>query len=317
MSGPSDRPHGRGRRGGAAAPDIHDEVEHDAEAEGLSESEEEDAVERAGPRAPVVYASISARGRDELVRPALSLFGSGVSAGLVIMVSLLAQGLLQAELPEFAGKGVVTDLGYTVGFVLVILGRMQLFTEATITPVLPLLAQPTRTTFGRTARLWAIVLAGNLTGTFVAALMMLQAGIVTPEHLAGIAAVARAAVEHTPLEMLQYGVVAGFLIAALVWCTSAVEGNELLLVLLVTYVIALGDFAHVVVGSGEVFFVLLEGGIALDRALALIAMAFVGNVLGGTVLFAALAYVQVMEELSAGQREAELRKRRPERAGAP
>ncbi|MBJ3776157.1 formate/nitrite transporter family protein [Acuticoccus mangrovi] len=269
----------------------------------LTHGEEREAIRRAGPRAPVVYASISARGLEEINRPAISLFGSGVSAGLMLMISVIAEGLLHHALPAFAGRHLIADMGYTVGFIIVITGRMQLFTEDTTTPVLPLLANPTKHAFWRTGRLWAIVLSANLVGTFLGAMLLSVGGIVRPEQLAGIVEVSAKVMANTPFETLRYGVVAGFLIAALVWCMPTSRGSKVLLIFIITYVIALGDFTHVVAGSGEAFLLLLEGRIDPVGAVGgVILPALAGNILGGTVLFAALAYVQVMEEISQDRR---------------
>ncbi len=265
----------------------------------LTAGEELDAMERAGPRAPVVYASISARGLEELNRPFISLLGSGISAGLILMMSVIAEGLIHHELPEFQGAELIADIGYTFGFLIVIIGRMQLFTEDTITPVLPLLANPTKRAFMRTGRLWSVVFTANLIGTFVAAFTLTYGDIVRPDQLHAIIEVSGKVMENTPFETLRYGIIAGFLIAALVWCMPTLRGGEFLMIFFITYLIALGDFTHVIAGSGEGFLLYLDGQV--DGAwlfYGLIGPALIGNVIGGTVLFAVLAYVQVMEEIS-------------------
>lgn len=61
------------------------------------------------------------------------------------------------------------NLGYTFGFIIVIMARQQLFTENTVTAVLPVMQNPTLGNFGLLMRLWSVVLLGNLIGTGVAA----------------------------------------------------------------------------------------------------------------------------------------------------
>ncbi|WP_420391326.1 formate/nitrite transporter family protein [Acuticoccus sp.] len=275
-----------------------DEDEPDPAIESLSSGEEQDAIRRAGPRPQVVYASISARGLEEINRPALSLWGSGIAAGLILMMSVIAEGLMHHALPPFEGREAIADIGYTLGFVLVILGRLQLFTENTITPVLPLLANPKGRALLRTARLWMIVFFANMVGTMIAAAMLTWGDIVTNAQLAAILEVSAKVTDHTPFETLRYGVIAGFLIATLVWCIPTAKGSEFFLTFFITYVIALGDFTHVVAGSGEGFLLMFAGHAEPGWvAFGLIGPAFIGNVLGGTVLFATLAYVQVREEI--------------------
>lgn len=290
------------------------EDEPDPAIESLSSGEERDAIKRAGPRPQVVYASISARGLEEINRPTISLLGSGVAAGLILMMSVIAEGLMKQQLPSFPGSELIADIGYTVGFIIVILGRLQLFTENTITPVLPLLANPKTGAFVRTGRLWAIVFFANMLGMMIAAALLVWGDIVTNAQFVAIMEVAAKALEHTPFETLRYGIIAGFLIAALVWCIPTAKGGEFFLIFFVTYLIALGDFTHVVAGAGEGFLLLFTGNAPVEWVVfGLIVPAFVGNVLGGTVLFATLAYVQVMEEISQDKR----RDHRPQVERAP
>jgi hypothetical protein len=87
--------------------------------------------------APLIYEIVRRMGEEEMERPITSLWWSGVAAGLSISFSLLAQAILQAHLPDSSWRPPLTSLGYPVGFLIVVLGRQQLFTENTITPVPP------------------------------------------------------------------------------------------------------------------------------------------------------------------------------------
>lgn len=84
--------------------------------------------------------------------------------------SLVAKGIFHVHLNELPGGFLLENLGYTFGFVIVILARQQLFTENTVTAVLPIMHKPTPGNIGLLLRLWGIVLAGNLIGTAIAAL---------------------------------------------------------------------------------------------------------------------------------------------------
>ena len=105
-----------------------------------------------------------------MVRPSTSLWWSGVAAGLSISFSLLAQAILRTHLPDAPWRPLVVGFGYCVGFLMAVLRRQQLFTESTITAVLPVPQHTSWQNFGRMMRLWAIVLAANLVGTLFAAL---------------------------------------------------------------------------------------------------------------------------------------------------
>src|SRR4029079_1034804 len=122
--------------------------------DGISQREIRDVEEMSTPRTPVIYEVVRRRGEEEMARPATSLWWSGVAGGISISFSLLAQAILETSLPETEWRGLITSFGYSIGFLIVILGRQQLFTESTITVVLPVLKNVTRNNLQRMARLW-------------------------------------------------------------------------------------------------------------------------------------------------------------------
>jgi formate-nitrite transporter family protein len=124
---------------------------------------DERAVDEAATLSPkLIYEVVRREGEAELRRPTQSLIWSGIAAGLLISFSLLGEAILRTHLPDTPSRYLIENMGYTLGFLLVILGRMQLFTENTITTVLPVMVEPSAAMFGRLARLWGIVLAANV-----------------------------------------------------------------------------------------------------------------------------------------------------------
>jgi formate/nitrite transporter FocA (FNT family) len=249
-------------------------------------------------RPATVYEVIRKEGAGELRRPLKSLFWSGVAAGLSLSLSVYAQAFLLHRLPDTEWRPLVVGLGYPIGFLIVIFGRLQLFTENTITVILPLLAERTWDNFYQVVRLWSVVFATNLIGTFVSAALLVYLKLAGGEHLEAALEVSRSFAEKAPLEMFLLGILAGFFVAALVWTLPDAKGSEFWLIIAITYVMAIGEFAHVIVGSAEVFLLFLNGELsALQTAGAYILPAFIGNVVGGGGLFAILAYAQVSEEI--------------------
>lgn len=263
----------------------------------LPESEQQLVEERMPLRSPVVYEVVRQEGDTELARPLGSLWWSGIAAGLGIFPSVLVMGVLRQHLPDAEWRPLVESLGYGVGFLIVILGRLQFFTENTITAVLPLLANWSGATLAHTLRLWAVVFSANLVGTSLTALLVVHGGLVPEALLPGILEVSLEFVHHTPWESFVLGVPAGFLVASIVWMTPNAEGAEVAIILVLTYVIALGGFTHVVVGSAELATAFFAGEVGLGTALARLGPALVGNIVGGTGLFALLAYAQVRMEM--------------------
>ncbi|SMF21806.1 Formate/nitrite transporter FocA, FNT family [Tistlia consotensis] len=264
----------------------------------LDEKEESAVEERVSLRAPLVYEIISRDGEEELIRPMASLWWSGVAAGICLSTSVFVESFLHYYLPDRPWRPLAESLGYSFGFLLVILGGLQLFTENTITVILPLLARPTRRNLVAVLRLWAVVLLANLVGTLLSAALAVHGGIATDAQLGAALDLARHYVEYTPLEMLLRGVPAGFLIAALVWMLPSSRGSEFWVITTVTYVIALGGLTHVIAGSTEVFLLTLTGELGVPGTLfGVILPTLVGNIVGGTVLFSLLAYGQVSSEI--------------------
>ena len=251
------------------------------------------------PSTSVIFEAIRRDGDKELSRPFGANWWSGVVAGLAISMSVLCKGLLVSILPDAGWSDGGSNLGYTVGFLIVILGRMQLFTEKTITPILPLFLTPSLAKFWQIIRLWGIVFAANLVGCAAAAWVLAHGHIVPDERFAGILAVSRDFAEATPVEHFARGIPAGFIVAALVWLLPRMKSaGEVLIIVILTYMIGLGDMSHVVAGATELFILVARGELAPVAALVDgILPALAGNVLGGTGIFSALAYAQVREEI--------------------
>ncbi len=91
---------------------------------------------------------------------------------------------------------------------------------------------------------------------------------------------------------------AGFLIAAMVWLLPGAEATQFHVIVLMTWLISVAGFVHVVAGSIEAFMLLLNGQMGVWPMLAdFFAPVLIGNVIGGTALFALIAYAQVMQEI--------------------
>ena len=266
---------------------------------GITEKEVRDVEEMSTPRTPVIYEVIRRQGLEELARPAASLWWSGVAGGLSISFSLLAMAILETHLPEAGWRVLITSMGYTIGFLIVILGRQQLFTESTITAVLPVLKDTTPDNLWRVARLWAIVLAANLTGTLFAAIFCSFAPVLPNELLESMRSISRHSLNgHSWWEMLFDGVSSGFLMAAMVWMIPAAETLKVYVIVLMTWLIAVGGFTHIVAGSVEAFLLLVAGEWSIGTLLwQFMIPVLIGNIIGGTALFAVLSYAQVKEEI--------------------
>ena len=289
-------PHGGAQR--QSRSEISRERRREERREHKIEKEQQDVVERSAPRAPVIYEVVRTTGDEEMARPATSLWWSGIAAGLSISFSLFAQAVLQTHLPDAPWSKLVRDVGYPLGFLMVVLARQQLFTENTITMVLPVMAKPSLAALGRMWRVWGIILAANLVGTFLAALFCSFTPVLEPNVRDAMLAIAREAMDKPAAAMFFQAITAGFLMAAMVWLLPGAESAQFLVIVVMTYLIAVSGAAHIVAGSIESFLLVLNGEMGAGQFVAGFALpVFFGNVVGGTVLFAVISYAQVMKEI--------------------
>ncbi|MFW6413250.1 MAG: formate/nitrite transporter family protein [Oceanicaulis sp.] len=254
--------------------------------------------DRVRPSALTVFEIVRREGAEEMLRPSASLWWSGVAAGFALSFSLVAMGVFHAITEPGTVRDLVMPLGYVVGFLMVVFGRLQLFTENTIAAILPLVANFNQSNLYRMMRLYLIVFSANLAGAAFAGLVLVYVPVLQPEHLEGVLAVSATAMEPGFWQTIALGVPAGFLVAAMVWMLPAAKGDELLLVLAIIYVVAVGKFAHVIVGSVEASVMVFSGAISpFEGLFGFILPALIGNMIGGTALFALLAYAQIRDEM--------------------
>lgn len=117
------------------------------------------------PTADEIYEQVSRNARHELERPAVGLAVSGLAGGITMGLTALGTSIVIGELGHSESAKFIAQFLYPLGFIAVILGRAQLFTENTLYPVALMLAE--RRHVWKTARLWAIVLPSNVIGAFL------------------------------------------------------------------------------------------------------------------------------------------------------
>ena len=258
----------------------------------------EEISEIGRPDAYVLHEVIRREGDQELRRHGVALFLSAFSAGLSIALSLIVPGVLKSYLPVADWTKLVTSMGYAVGFLVVVLGRQQLFTENTITPILPLLHDRTAETAWRVARLWGIVLAGNILATLAIATVIAHAGAFEPPVQRAFAAISHDAIAHGFAATFVKAIFAGWMIALMVWFLPATGSAAPFVILLMTWLVALCGLAHIVAGSVEAFYLVVTGAASMgDYVQTFFVPTLLGNTFGGVTLVAVLNYGQVAPEV--------------------
>ncbi|WP_297837063.1 formate/nitrite transporter family protein [Pseudomonas sp.] len=269
----------------------------DGKTPGLSREEKEDVDKNQPPRAAVLHETIRLQGDKELERSVAALWWSALAAGLTMGLSLMAMGLFNANLPAGDTSKVIASLGYSAGFLAVILARQQLFTENTITAVLPVMSKPTLNNFGRLLRLWGVVLVGNLSGTLLVAYVMLHLPIFDAKTDVAFLDIGRKVMENNVSQMFSKGIVSGWMIATMVWMIPSMESAKMWIIILITYLMALGDFTHIVVGSAEVSYLVFAGQLPWkDFWLTFAGPTLAGNIIGGSFIFTLISHAQIRSE---------------------
>jgi formate/nitrite transporter FocA (FNT family) len=259
----------------------------------------EETVSKASPLASkVIYEIIRREGEEELARTNRSLVWSGLAAGLMMSFSVLGESIFRTYLPDAPHSYLIENIGYSFGFLLVIMGRLQLFTENTITTVFPFLDNPRWGVFMATVRLWSIVLVANVLGAFIAATVMHYTAAIPDDLRPAIQSLSEHATGMGAWESFMRGIPAGILVAALVWSMPQANANRFFVIFSFTWLIAAGDFTHIIAGSVEMAYLAVGGELGFGEALfGFFLPVLAGNIIGGTAVFTMIAYGQVVDEL--------------------
>jgi formate/nitrite transporter FocA (FNT family) len=257
--------------------------------------EKKQVEERIAITAHVVYETIRREGDEELRRPAAALAWSALAAGLAMGFSFIAEALLASFLPNHPWRQLISRLGYSVGFLIVVLGRQQLFTENTLTAVLPLLLHKEWKIFVRVARLWSVVLSANLVGTFLFALCIAHVAIFDSPVRQSLMEIGLSHLGSSFWVVFVRAIFAGWLIALMVWLLPGAESARVSIIIIITYLITLGGFNHIIAGSTTMFYLVLMKSISWGTYLTnFFFPTLLGNILGGVSLVAALGHAQVV-----------------------
>jgi formate/nitrite transporter FocA (FNT family) len=264
----------------------------------LDPEERDQAVEHASIRALVIHEVLREEGEAELKRKASALAWSGLAAGMSMGFSFLGLALMRSALPDAPWARLIDSIGYTAGFLITILGRQALFTESTLTAVLPILVRRDRRTLVATLRFWAVVLTCNLLGTYIFAALISLSGIFPSAVRDALVATAHDAISGTFWSTLVKAILAGWLIAVMVWLLPSARTAKILVIMILTYVVGIGRFSHIVAGSVDCAFAVLTHAASIkDYALWFLVPTLLGNTIGGVGMVALLNHAPLVQDL--------------------
>jgi formate/nitrite transporter FocA (FNT family) len=251
------------------------------------------------PSAQDIFEQVSNNARQELGRSSLSLAISGLAGGIFMGLSALGNAIAIALLTPAGSTPAASTLFigkmfYPLGFIVVILGRSQLFTENTLYPVALVLAEKNH--FWNTMRLWAVVLTFNVMGALVFAVLTTRTHAVAPETVHWLVQLGLEAGHHPFWAIFWSGVMGGWIIATVAWLVSGSHSitGSVMVIWMLAFVVGLGNFAHSIATSGEVFAPILTGQARWMSFPAWFIPAVAGNICGGVGMVTLLEYGQVI-----------------------
>ncbi len=241
-----------------------------------------------------VFQRLVAAADEEITAGSRELYFSALAAGFAITITLLMLVTLTASTD---GDPVLSALLYPLGFIYIIIGGYQLYTENTLPPVLLTLER--LASLPALLRNWTVVLAGNFTGGLLGAVALAWGGVLSPESAAAASEIARHGIEASPGELFTKAAFAGLIVAGVVWVEYAARDtiSRVVVIYMAFLAIPVGGLYHVVVSFSEMAYLVLTAGLNPVVGLTeFVLPVLLGNTLGGVLLVTLVNYFQTTEE---------------------
>ena len=240
-----------------------------------------------------IFEAVEDNGHDELRRSAKALAFSGLAGGLSMGLTGLAVAAAMLALPPSPSREFVAYLVYPVGFIAVIIGRAQLFTENTLYPVALVLSEKRHVL--DTLRLWTVVFSCNVLGAAAFALLAIKTPSLTPSMAGQLIQLGVRAAEGGSAHIFWSGIIGGWIIALVAWMVTASHWTigQIAVIWILTFVVGIGHFSHCIAASGEIVSAVLGGAVHFPRYLQWLGLATSGNIVGGVTIVTLLNFGQV------------------------
>ena len=242
------------------------------------------AIDSTRRSAPQILEQVAKNGREELGRSSKALAFSGVAGGLTMGLTALAVAVARSSLGPGPGHDLIANLFYFLGFIAVIIGRAQLFTENTLYPVILVLDEHRHLL--SMLRLWGIVFLANVFGALLFAALAVRTPSLAPGYQQELMGLGMSALASSTGFIFWSAIIGGWLIALVAWMVSASHWTiaQIALVWIVTFVVGLGHFAHCIATSGEILSAVIGGLAPVTSYLHWIVFATLGNIVGGVMI---------------------------------
>ena len=257
---------------------------------------EETVAETKRLTAPQIFEAATENARSELDRSWGSLAFSGLAGGITLGLTGIGVASLRALLGDGSWQQFVSYLLYPAGFIAVIIGRAQLFTENTLYPVILVLDE--RKHILTTLRLWGVVLASNILGALLFAALAIRTDALHADIASALVKMGQDAAVGNFGHLFWSGVVGGWIIALVAWMVTASHWTigQVVMIWLLTFILGVGRFSHCVVSSCEILSAVMAGTVSAGTYFHWLLPATMGNIVGGVGIVSVLNYGQVRQE---------------------
>ncbi|MFC7203102.1 formate/nitrite transporter family protein [Haloferax namakaokahaiae] len=248
-----------------------------------------------------IFQRVVATADEEVDSVTMKLYLSGLAAGFAITLTFFLYATLRAALPNDT-TGLFTPLLYPLGFVYIIMGRYQLYTENTLTPVTLVLTRVA--SIPALLRVWVSVLAGNFSGALIGTFVLAHTGVFSVAASGAAVNIGLEGIQTPWWDLVFKAMFAGWLVAGLVWMEHAVRDSvsRVVLIYLVIYAIPATGLYHIVVSSADVFYLVFTGNVAVATGLwEFVVPVLLGNTIGGVFLVTLINYGQTANRFPEGE----------------
>src|ERR1051326_1609678 len=231
--------------------------------------------------------------RDELSRPTLGLIFSGLAGGLSMGLTGLGGALALSYLGDGPVQQFVAFCFYPIGFIVVIIGRAQLFTENTLFPVVLVLDE--RKHVLNTLRLWIAVFISNVAGAVFFGWLVMKTGALSANFSDALAGLGMEAANGHFTLIFAKGIIGGWLIALVAWRVSSSHWTigQIAVTWMLTFIVGAGHFSHCIASSAEIVAAIMSGHLHFSNYFQWLVPATLGNILGGVSIVSLLNFGQV------------------------
>ena len=258
-----------------------------------------------GKEASEIFKASVEVGQARLQRSWLEMSMSGLIAGMNVTFGIIASSYVAGATAPFVGANISKIFGalfFPIGFMFLMIGKSELFTENFLVPVTAVIAK--RGKIADLLKLWSLTLIGNMAGIFIFALVIAGSlNQIVPQFVVGhIHGIADNYMSRTPFVMVLSAIFAGWLITLMTWLLIASSGTlaRIFIIWVVGFMIYLNSFSHIVVASSEILIAINTGSHIsyLPWLYRYVPLTIIGNMIGGLFFVTILQYLQILHAAS-------------------